>query len=125
MKYAEEIKILLNGVNPLNERKSVKERASSSDLIFAKRKPRIAIRESCLRGVSLIILYRKVDGTLKKYEVIPLSYRFRKLKQGIKKVLFAQDVRDKRQLKYFVLRNIYKAFLTKREVSANVRVEIV
>lgn len=117
---------LLNGKNNLlGERLPVREKASGSDLVFAKRKVRIAIREACIRQVSAIILYKKVDGTLNKYEVGPISYRYRELKTGRRKVLFAQDIRSHRQIKYFVLKNIYKVVLTDRHFIPSYKVEII
>lgn len=107
------------------KRKPVRTKVSLSGTLFAKRNTRIAIREAALRGVTIIILYQKVTtGELKKYEVLPLSYRYNRLKAGWRKVLFVQDIRDHKQTKRFVLRNIYKVALTDKKVKANWLVEI-
>lgn len=107
-------------------RKPVRTKAEYSGTLFAKRNFRIVIREAALRSVSMIVLYKKVTtGEVKRYEVIPLSYRYRKTKAGWRKVLFLQDYRDKRQVKYFVLRNIIRCAMTNRRVRAGWEVEIV
>lgn len=107
------------------KRKPIKTKTKMTGTLFAKRNQRVAIREACLRKVSVIILYKKVtNNDIKRYEVIPLSYRYRKTKAGLRKVLFLQDVREKKQVKYFVLRNIIKIALTDRKVKSDWPVEI-
>ena len=108
-----------------SKRKPVKTKQSLTGSLFAKRNTRIAIREAALRGVTIVILYEKITtGEVKRYEVIPLSYRYRKLRVGRRKVLFCQDWRDGKKTKYFVLRNIYKVAITDRKVKASWTVEI-
>lgn len=93
--------------------------------LSAKRNSRIAIREAALRGVTMIILYkREQNGQVKRYEVVPLSYRFRRLKAGLRKVLFCQDVNEKGQVKFFLMRNIFKVALTKKKSKPKWPVEI-
>ena len=107
------------------KRKPVRTKAQVSGTLFAQRNKRIAIREEALRGVSLVILYKKVTtGEVKRYEVIPISWRYRKTRAGMRKVIFLQDVRDKKQLKYFVLKNVIRAVLTDRKVKSDWPVEI-
>lgn len=108
------------------KRKPVKTKVKVTGTLFAQRNKRIAIREAALRGVSLVVLYKKVTtGEVKRYEVLPISWRYRKTKAGMRKVIFLQDIRDKRQLKYFVLKNIVKAALTDRKAKPDWPVEIV
>ena len=108
------------------KRKPVKTKAKVTGTMFAQRNKRVAIREAALRGVSLVVLYKKVTtGEIKKYEVIPISWRYRKTKLGIRKVIFLQDVRDSKQLKYFVVKNIIRAVLTDRKIKPSWPVEIV
>lgn len=107
------------------KRKPVRTKASMTGTLFAKRNIRVAIRESVLREVSVVILYKKVTSSeVKRYEVIPLSYRYRKTKAGLRKVLFLQDIREKKQVKYFVMRNILKVALTNRKIKPDWPVEI-
>lgn len=74
---------------------------------------RLIVREAAVRRVQCVLLYRKITtGEVKRYTVCPMSYRYRKLRSGLRKVLFLKDVGDKRQLKMFVLRNIKQAILT-------------
>lgn len=108
------------------KRKPVRTKKPLTGTLFAKRNTRLAIRQAALRGVSIIILYKKVtDGTLNKYLVFPLSYRFRKLKQGRRKVLFALDVKEGKQIKMFSLRNIYKVAITDKKVRSRYPIEII
>jgi len=107
------------------KRKNVRAKAKMIGTLFAKRNIRIAIREAALRSVSVVILYKKVTNSeVKRYEAIPLSYRYRKTKAGLRKVLFLQDVREKKQVKYFVMRNILKVAITDRKVKPDWNVEI-
>ncbi len=82
---------------------------------------RIAVRESALRGVRCIVIYeKKTTGEVKRYEVIPTEYAYRRNKEGaIRKVLWVQDCNDgsdHRQIKCFYVRNIKKAAVTRRRV---------
>lgn len=107
------------------KRKPVRTKAKITGTMFAKRNSRVAIRQSALRGVSVVILYKKVTtGQVKRYEAICLSYRYRRTKRGLRKVLFLQDVRDEKQVKYFVMRNIIKVALTDRKVQPDWPIEI-
>lgn len=107
------------------KRKPLKVKKPLSGTLFAKRNTRLAIRQGALRGVTVVILYKKVTtGQVKRYQIIPISYRYRKLKQGRRKVLFAQDFRDDKKIKYFLLKSIYKVALTDRKVKANWKVQI-
>ena len=82
--------------------------------LYALRNTRMAIREGALRKVQVIITYVKVNGERKKYIVCPYSYRYRRLKKGIRKLLFAYDMKDKR-IKGFVIGNVKKVALTDRK----------
>ena len=106
-------------------RKPFKVKRDILGTLSAKRNSRIAIREAALRGVTMIILYRREqNGQVKRYEVVPLSYRFRRLKRGLRKVLFCQDINEKGQVKFFLMRNIFKVALTKKKSKPKWPVEI-
>jgi len=112
-------------------RKSIKRKptktkpANLRGTLVAKRNKRIAIREGALRHVSILIRYKKVTtGEIKRYEVNPISYRYKKLKAGYRKVLFALDKKDKKQIKMFVLKNIQNVGLTNKKFKSNYPVEI-
>ena len=54
----------------------------------------------------VMIIYKKeTTGEVKRYRVAPYSYRYRRLKVGIRKMFFAYDMSDK-HIKGFVLKNI-------------------
>ncbi len=96
-------------------KKPLRTRVDIRGTLMAKRNRRVAIREAALRGVSCIFLYRKVTtDEVKRYEVIPTEYKYKKLRTGWRKVLYIQDVRDKKQIKLFVVRNILRVALTDR-----------
>lgn len=107
------------------KRKPVRTKKPLTGTLFAKRNTRLAIRQTALRGVTAIVLYKKVTtGQINRYQVIPISYRYRKLKQGRRKVLFVQDYRDGKKTKYFLLKNIYKVAITDRKVKPSWIVQI-
>lgn len=84
---------------------------------LAMRNSRLSIRESALRSCTCVILYKKVTtNEINKYEVIPIEWKYKKTKKGMRKVLYAEDYRDKKQIKMFVGRNIMRAAPTNRRV---------
>lgn len=92
--------------------------------LYALRNTRMAIREGALRMVQIILTYTKeTTGETKKYIVCPYSYRYRKLKSGMRKMLFAYDMED-RHIKGFVIGNVKKVALTERKFRPMWPVEI-
>ena len=97
--------------------------------LMSKRNWRVAVREAALRGVSCVILYRKTTtNEVKRYEVIPTEYAYRRMKGGkLRKILWVQDCRDdkdKRQIKMFVCRNILKVAITGRHLKSKWPIKI-
>jgi len=100
-------------------------KAPAAGTLFAKRNKLIGIREGALRLVHIIITYKKTTtGETKKYVVDPYSYRYRRLKVGRRKMLYAWDTKD-RHTKSFALRNIQKVALTDRKFRPKWPVEII
>lgn len=92
--------------------------------LFALRNTRLAIREAALRNVQIVMTYKKITtGEVKQYVVCPYSYRYRRLKKGRKKLLFAWDMEDK-HIKGFVVGNIRKVAITDRKFRPKWVVEI-
>jgi hypothetical protein len=92
--------------------------------LYALRNTRMAIREGALRLVQIIINYTKeTTGESKKYVVAPYSYRYRRLKGGLRKLLFAYDMEDK-HIKGFLIGNVKKVALTDRKFTPMWPVEI-
>lgn len=92
--------------------------------LFAKRNKRLAIREAALRKAQIIITYKKTTtGEINKYVVAPYSYRYRKLKVGRRKMLYAYDMKD-RHIKGFAIRNIRKVAITDRKFRPKWTIEI-
>ncbi len=88
----------------------------SKGTLFSKRNKRIAIREAALRRVQCIIKYRKITtNEVKKYIIAPLEMKYRRLRVGFRKVLYASDMEDKKRTKSFVLNNIFSVALTDRK----------
>ena len=84
---------------------------------LAMRNYRLSIREAALRSCTCVILYHKVTtDEINKYEVIPIEWKYKKTKRGMRKVLYAEDYRDQKQIKMFVGRNIMRAAPTNRRV---------
>lgn len=83
--------------------------------LFAIRNKRVAIREAALRRRQVIITYVKTTtGEKKKYIVAPYSYRYRRLNVGLRKMLYAYDMKA-RHIKSFALRNIRNVAITDRK----------
>jgi len=92
--------------------------------LFALRNKRLTVREAALRKVQVVLTYKKeTTGEVKKYVVAPYSYRYRRLKSGSRKMLFAYDMKAK-HIKGFVLRNIRKVAITDRKFRPKWPVEI-
>jgi predicted DNA-binding transcriptional regulator YafY len=92
--------------------------------LFAIRNKRLAIREAALRNAEIVITYRKTTtGETKKYIVAPYSYRYKRLKVGLRKMLFAYDMKD-RHIKGFAIRNIRNVAITDRKFRPKWPVEI-
>ena len=119
------------------KRKAIHTTPQTVGTLFAKRNKRIALLETSKRGVDAIITYVKIgdSGTgknlvdkadnqiatytssdLKKYRIVPLEWKMRKLKMGYRKVLWAQDILDNYRTKSFVLTNIQKVAIGSRMV---------
>ena len=107
------------------KRKPVKTKSKThTGTMFAKRNKRLTIREAALRGVSILVDYRKVSGERKKYLLNPISYRYRKLKKGWRKVLFVEDKKENKQIKMFVVQNIQNVVLTDQKYKSQYSIEI-
>ncbi len=92
--------------------------------LYAIRNKRLAVLEAALRRVQIVIRYRKITtGEVKKYIVAPYSYRYRRLKAGVRKLLYAYDMRD-RHIKGFVVRNIRNVAITDRKFKPKWPVEL-
>jgi hypothetical protein len=92
--------------------------------LFAKRNKRLTIREAAKRLVQVVMTYKKTTtGEVKKYIVAPYSYRYRKLKVGLRKMLFAFDTADG-HIKGFSLKDIRNVALTDRKFKPKWEVEI-
>lgn len=105
-------------------RKPVKTQRGYDGTMFAKRNKRLAITEAGLRHVSVIIDYKKVTGERKKYLVNPYSWRTRKLKSGFRRVLFAEDKQDSKQIKMFVVENIGNVVITDQKYRPKWEIEL-
>ena len=88
------------------------------------RNKRLAVREAALRNVQVIITYRKVTtGETKKYVVAPYEWKYRRLKVGFRKMLYAYDMKDK-HIKSFAWRNVRKVAITDRKFKPKWPVQI-
>ena len=92
--------------------------------LFAIRNKRLSIREAALRNAQIIITYKKTTtNETKKYVVAPYSYRYKRLKVGLRKMLFAYDMKERR-IKGFAMRNIRNVAITDRKFRPRWPVEI-
>lgn len=96
----------------LPKRLGIKQKSGT---LFAIRNKRLAIREAAMRKVQIVLTYRKTHtNEIKKYIVSPYSFRYLRLKSGLRKVLYAYDMNE-RTIKSFVLNNIRNVALTDRK----------
>jgi predicted DNA-binding transcriptional regulator YafY len=92
--------------------------------LFAIRNKRLAIREAALRKVQIVMTYQKTTtNETKKYTVAPYSWRYRRLKAGLRKMLFAYDMQEK-HIKGFVLKNVKNVAITDRKFKPKWPIEI-
>jgi len=92
--------------------------------LYALRNVRMAIREGALRRVQIIITYLKITtGDTVRRTVCPYSFRYRKLRIGRRKMLYAYDM-DDGHIKSFVLGNIKRVALSDRRFAPKWRIEI-
>jgi len=88
-------------------------------------KIRRAIRNSAGTRTLLTIVYNKTtDGTTHSYIIEPYSFRYRKIKVGIRKMLYGFDIADG-HIKSFAIRNVLSAQNMKEKFRPRFDVEIV
>jgi hypothetical protein len=91
-----------------------KGRQRDSGILFSIRNKRLGIMIGAEDEMIVKIIYKKTTtGEVNPYEVEPYSYRNRRLKVGLRKMLYAYDVKDKR-IKSFALRNIRNVEVTNK-----------
>jgi len=127
--------VIEKGINQLEFLQKMEEKAPKrltrrvglkpkTGTLFAIRNKRLAIREAALRNVQIVITYKKTTtGETKKYVVAPYSYRYKRLKIGLRKMLFAYDMKD-RHIKGFSIRNLRNVAITDRKFRPKWTVEI-
>lgn len=93
-------------------RRPARTKTQPTGTLFAIRNKRLTIREGALRLVYVVITYRKTTtGETRKYIVSPYEFKYRRLKIGVRKMLYAYD-KDDKHIKSFALRNIRRVALT-------------
>ena len=106
------------------ERKPKRRNNELTKKIFAKRDFRLGIRNGARYKRQIIVSYTKITtGEHKNYKVNPYSYRYRHTRDGVRKMLFAEDVLEHR-IKGFVLRMINHVEITDKTFKPRWRVEI-
>lgn len=106
-----------------------------SGSLLAKRNFRLTIREAARRLSVISMLYTKLTtGDTLEYQLEPYSYRYRRLRMGVRKVFFAYKVGDVHQsrvlpkkfqgIRMFYLANIHAVKISLRKYRPRWRVEI-
>ena len=94
-----------------------KEFSYKTGTLLAKRNRNIAIIEATARETYVVIEYVKITtNEFTSYKIIPMDWKFRELKMGRKKVLYAQDMNDRFQIKSFVHTNIQRVMIGRKKV---------
>lgn len=85
---------------------------------------RVTIRDGAVLKRVIEIVYKKTTTQeVKTYRVAPYSYRYLRLRVGIRKMLFGWDFSEK-HIKSFALRNIQSARLTNNHFTPKFPIEI-
>ncbi|MCK9615182.1 MAG: WYL domain-containing protein [Candidatus Omnitrophica bacterium] len=85
---------------------------------------RLTLRDAALSKKAVEITYRKITtAELKRYIIEPYSYRYLRLKVGIRKMLFGWDMKEKK-IKSFSLSNITEIKPTEKKFSPKFPIEI-
>lgn len=85
---------------------------------------RLVLRDAALQKKDIEIVYRKTTTSeLKTYVVEPYSYRYLRLKVGIRKMLFGWDTKENK-IKSFAMSNITKVRPLEKKFSPRFPVEI-
>lgn len=99
----------------------------SRGTLMAQRNKRVSIMEAARRRSKIAMRYQKVSGEVKTYLVEPYSYRYKKLRAGIRKVLYAYHFDPKRRkgtIKMFVLRGVKNVRVTYRRYRPRWKIEL-
>lgn len=102
------------------ERKDMKTNQSNyrAGTLMAKKNRSIAIIEATARRTYVVIEYIKITtNEFVSYKVIPMEWKYRRLKIGRRKVLYAQDMGEGFQIKSFVHSNIQRVLIGKQKVT--------
>jgi hypothetical protein len=95
-----------------------------SDTVLKRRTNRMKIQEAATVRRIINITYRKTTTReVKNYDIEPYSYRYRRLKVGLRKMLYGYDVKDK-TIKGFSVREIRKTVITNKKYRARWKVEL-
>ena len=131
--FAEALKKDLAGIDRMafvaaqakTKRRPKRKPAEREKRVLQSRDKRMRILDSANRHRRIVIKYRKITtGEVKKYEVEPYSYRYRMLRSGMKKLLFAHDVVNDHHIKGFVMRNILDVRVTDKRFRPRWQMEI-
>ena len=96
-------------------RKPKRHNQPTTGTLSAIRNKRLALREGGQRRVQVVITYTKITtGETDKWIVCPYEIKFRKLKIGLRKMLYAWDT-EEQKIKSFVVNNIKNVHLTDRK----------
>ena len=102
------------------KRKDMKHNSSSykTGTLMAKRNRSVAIIEASRRRTYVVLTYIKITDDIKEsYKVIAMEWKYRKLKSGFKKVLYAQDMNEEYRVKSFVHINIQNVLIGRQKVT--------
>jgi len=100
-------KFQINAANKLPLKPLVKSRYRGKKLPLAI-DVRVTLRDAALQKKLVEITYKKTTtGEVKTYKLEPYSFRYIRMKVGVRKSLFAFDVNEKR-IKSFSMRDIKK-----------------
>ena len=100
------VKFIEEQAKTTRKRKPKKTPKTVKEIYLPSRDVRVLISTAASELKQVMIIYKKTTtAEVKRYRVAPYSYRYRRLKVGLRKMFFAYDMADK-HIKGFALKNI-------------------
>lgn len=107
-----------------HKKKPKKAPKNVKEVYLPLRDIRVLIMRAASELKQVMIIYKKTTtGEVKRYRVAPYSYRYRRLRVGIRKMFFAYDMADQ-HIKGFALKNIRTVEILNRKYRPKWPVEI-
>ena len=122
-------RIRLAAKYPINQKNKLPLKPMVDMAYHGKKTPisvdvRVKLRDAAMSKKVVKIVYKKTTNQeIKTYMLEPYSYRYLRLKIGVRKMLFGWDIKEKK-IKSFAMRNISKIEITGGSFAPRYPIEI-